>query len=102
MEELIDELKNRSYFKYKKMSYGCRENMLLSRKIPVNIDGVVFCGWNEYVSYKVCEYIKEKIPECNVDLFLNGNDTVIKIEVTDEEENLIKQKIRTLLDEWVD
>ena len=99
-EDLIEQLIDLSYYKYKKLSKGCREFDLLNRKIPVTIDNIEFTGWREYTCYKVCEYIKSKIPEAELDLELNGNDSVITLSMSDEDKRTITMKLWNLIQGW--
>lgn len=100
MEELIERLVELSYRKYRKLGSSCNEGVKLTRKIPVEIDGTVFTGWKEYVCYKVSQYIKDKIPEAEIELILDGNDTVISLSVNENEESILHSKIKRLIEEW--
>jgi len=85
-EQMIEEIIEAAYPLYKKNSRGCVEAYKLDRKEPVDIDGTVFSCWREYVCYKVAEYIKEKCPECSLILELDGNNTVIQLEIDDTQQ----------------
>ena len=100
MEKLIERLVDLSYRKYRKLGNNCNEGMKLTRKIPVEIDGIVFTGWKEYVCYKVSQYIREKIPDAEIELMLDGNDTVIALSVNENEESILYSKIKCLIEEW--
>jgi len=99
-EDMIEKLIELSYTAYKKNSRGCVESRRLDRKQPVEIDGYTFSCWREYICYKVCEYIKLKIPEAVVDLELDGNDSVISLSMSDEEGQILNSKMYTLIKEW--
>ena len=101
-EDMIEQLIDLSYHKYKKISKGCKEYDLLNRKIPVVIDGIEFTGWREYVCYKVCEFIKSKIPEAELELELDGNDSIIALEMNDEEKQKLNNKLFVLIKEWIE
>jgi hypothetical protein len=96
-EELIEGIIDAAYPIYKKNSRGCVEALKLDRKEPVDIDGTVFCCWREYVCYKVAEYLKEKCPEADVELTLNGNDSMISIGVDDVQQQSLNQKMYKFL-----
>jgi hypothetical protein len=100
MEKLIELLIEKSYHKYRKLGSSCYEGSMLTRKIPVEIDGIVFTGWYEYVCYKVCEYIKDKIPEAEIELVLDGNDSSVSLAVNEKEESILSAKIINLIEEW--
>lgn len=99
-EDLIEQLIDLSYHKYKKLSRGCKEYDMLNRKQPVVINDIEFSCWREYACYKVCEYIKSKIPEAELDLELNGNDSVITVEMSDEDKRTITTKLWNLIKGW--
>ena len=101
-EDMIEQLIDLSYHKYKKISKGCKEYDLLNRKIPVVINGIEFTGWREYVCYKVCEFIKSKIPEAELELELDGNDSIIALEMNDEEKRKLNNKLFVLIKEWIE
>ena len=101
-EDMIEQLIDLSYHKYKKISKGCKEYDLLNRKIPVVIDGIEFTGWREYACYKVCEFIKSKIPEVKLELELDGNDSIIALEMNDEEKRKLNNKLFVLIKEWIE
>ena len=65
-------------------------NEVWGRKIDrhevVTIDGVDFRFWRELAVYSAGDCIRECIPEANVEVFLDGNDSVLSIEVDDMEE----------------
>lgn len=98
-EELIEKIIDVSYPIYKKHSRGSKEALQLDRKESVNIDGIVFSCWREYVCYKVAEYLKEKCPEADVELVLNGNDSIIQIAVDDIQQQKLNQKMYKFLKE---
>ena len=99
---MIERLIELSYHKYKKLSQGCEEYDKLNRKIPITIDNITFTGWREYVCYKVCEYIKSKIPEANLELVLDGNNSNILLEMSEEENQKLNNKMYVLIKEWVE
>ena len=96
-EELIEKIIDISYPIYKRNSRGCVEALKLDRKEPVDIDGIIFSCWREYVCFKVAEYLKENCPEAHVILELDGNNTVIQIEVDDSQQQHLNQKMYNFL-----
>lgn len=101
-EDMIEQLIELSYHKYKKISKGCKECDMLNKKIPVVIDGIEFTGWREYVCYKVCEFIKSKIPEIELELELDGNNSIIALEMNDDEKRKLNNKLFVLIKEWIE
>lgn len=99
-EDMIEKLIELCYPAYKKNSKDCIEARKLDRKEPVEIEGITFSCWREYICYKVCEYIKDKIPEADVELELNGNDSTISLSISDEEGQILNNKMYVLIKEW--
>lgn len=97
---MIEKLIDLSYPAYKKNSRGCIEARKLDRKEPVVINGVEFSCWREYICYKVCEYIKSKIPEAELELELDGNDSTINLAMNEEESRTLNSKMYVLIKEW--
>lgn len=98
-EELIEQIIDAAYPVYKRNSRGCVEALKLDRKEPVNIEGTVFSCWREYVCYKVAEYLKDKCPEAEVTLELDGNNTQIMLSVNNEQQQSLNQKMYKFLKE---
>lgn len=98
--DMIEKLIELAYPAYKKNSRGCVEARKLDRKEPVEIDGYTFSCWREYVCYKVCEYIKLKIPDAEIELELDGNDTTISVALNDGDGQILNNKMYTLIKEW--
>lgn len=98
--EMIEELIQLSYISYKRQSKGCLEASRLDRKQPTVIDGITFTCWHEYVCYRVCEYIKSKVPGTTVRLNLDGNDSSLEVEMDDCEERELNAKMYRLIKEW--
>lgn len=98
-EELIEQIIDAAYLVYKRNSRGCVEALKLDRKEPVNIEGTVFSCWREYVCYKVAEYLKDKCPEAEVTLELDGNNTQIMLSVSNEQQQSLNQKMYKFLKE---
>ena len=98
-EDLIEKIIDVSYPFYKRNSRGCVEALKLDRKEEVEIDGTIFCCWREYVCFKVAEYLKEKCPEAHVILELDGNNTIIQIEIDDSQQQQLNQKMYKFLKE---
>ena len=62
-----------------------------------NVDGVTFNYWREYAVYKVCEYLREKSPEAEIECNLCGNDSYISISISDEEQKQLNVVMNNFL-----
>ena len=96
-EEMVERLIELCYPLYKNNSRGCREALYLDRKIPIDIEGITYSCWREYVCYKVAEYIKEKCGDVDVVVLFNGNDTRIELNISDEDQKVLNQKMYNLI-----
>lgn len=96
-EQMIEEIIELCYPLYKKHSQGSVEALKLDRKEPVEVDGITFSCWREYVCFKVAEYIKEKCPDAGLRLELNGNNTVIELEIDDVQQ----QKLNVIMNNFL-
>lgn len=96
-EDLIEELISSGIKAYKKLNKNTPEGRKLDRHENVTIEGVEFTYWREYAVYKTAEYISEIIPPKQVEVTLDGNDSVLTI-ICDEEEQLeINRKLYLFL-----
>lgn len=97
-EGMLEDLIQLSLKAYKKNSRGCKEWLQLSRHETVIIDGIPFNYWREYAVYKVCEWLNDKgiKVECNLD----GNNSSIIINVNEEEQRVLNNKLFVLINKW--
>lgn len=95
---MIEEVIELAVKQYKKESKGCKEYDFINQHKEVIIDGISFHYWREYGVYKVCEYIKEKIPGADIECVLDGNDSNIILSISDEEEMKLNQKLNKLIE----
>ena len=99
---MIEEVVELATKRYKKNSKGCKEYDYLNQHKAVEIDGITFHYWREYGIYKVCEYLKEKIPEADIECILDGNNSSINICITDDEERVLNPKLNKLIKDFQD
>lgn len=96
-DEMIEDIIQQSMSAYKKNSKGCTEFNKLNRHESVFIEGIEFNFWREYAVYRVAQYIKDKIPNCNLSVELQGNDSYIQVELDDAEQKILNQKMYNFL-----
>lgn len=96
--DLIEEFIQVGMKAYKKNSKGSVEASRLDRHQPIVIDNVEFTCWREWTCYKMCEYLKDTIPDMYVECNLDGNDSNIVIEVTDEQQQVLNREIFLFLE----
>lgn len=91
--EMIERIIDGGVKAYKKNSKGCKEWDMLNRHETVIIDGVEFNYWREYGVYKTAEYLNELLPDADIKVELDGNNSVLHIELTEKEQ----QKVNVIL-----
>lgn len=92
-EDLVESFIQMGYRCYK-IAY--KEHELyekLSRHIPIEIEGISFTYFREFVCYKMAKYIKSVIPDAKIEVNLDGNNSNIELELTDEEQRILNSKM---------
>ena len=99
-EDMIEVFIEKGTSAYKKLNKNTKEGMKLYRHEKVEIEGQLFTCFREYATYKMVEFLKENLPEAYVEVTLNGNDSTILLEVSDEEQQKVNAKMYSYLKEW--
>lgn len=93
-ERLLEILKEASYKAYKKVNRNTTEYSRLQMHLPTEISGKIYNCWNDYVNYKVVEYLHDN----NIESFVN-DDNQIELFLDDKEQLEINRKMYCLLKE---
>lgn len=97
-EDMIERFIDEGIRAYKK---NYRSRSLYARKLdrhePITIDGNEFTCWREYVCYKTAQHIMGILPFCDVAVDLDGNDTQIRLELTDSEQKKLNASLFSFL-----
>ena len=93
-EKLLSILKEAGYRSYKKINRNTVEYSRLQMHLPTEIGGKIYNCWNDYVNYKVVEYLTDN----NIEAFVN-NDNQIELYLDDKEQLEINRKLYTFLKE---
>lgn len=101
-EDLVEEFLDVGYKAYKKIMKGTVEYTKLSKHEPVTIEGREFNYLREYVIFELGAYITENLPEATVEVFLEGNNSSLKLTMNDSEQEEINQKMETFLAKFRD
>ena len=99
-EDMIEVFIEKGTCAYKKLNKNTKEGMKLYRHEKVEIEGQLFNCFREYATYKMGEFLKENLPEAYVEVTLDGNDSIILLEVSDEEQQKVNTKMYSYLKEW--
>ena len=93
-EKLLSILKEAGYKAIKKLNKNTIEYDRLQRHLPTEIGCKIYNCWNDYVNYKVVEYLTDN----NIEAFVN-NDNQIELFVDDKEQLTLNNKLYCLLKE---
>jgi hypothetical protein len=99
-EELIEKHIRYAVDRYKRKLRNTPWGRCIERHEVAYVDGVdqPFRFWREVAVYFVGEYLLEQLPEAEVGVCVDGNDSYLEISMDDLEE----EKINTLLSNFFD
>lgn len=93
-EKLLSILKDAGYKAIKKINKNTVEYDKLQRHIPTKIGGKIYNSFNDYVNYKMVEYLSDN----NIEAFIN-DDNQIELYLDDSQQLEINNKLYTFLKE---
>ena len=93
-EKLLSILKEAGYRSYKKINKNTIEYDRLQRHISTEIGGKTYNSFNDYVNYKIVEYLTDN----SIEAFVNDNNQ-IELYLDDKEQLEINRKLYTFLKE---
>ena len=93
-EKLLELIKEAGYRSYKKLNKNTIEYDRLQRHLPTEIGGKIYNCFNDYVNYKVVEYLSDN----NIEAFIN-NDNQIELYLDNKKQLEINRKLYTFLKE---
>ena len=93
-EKLLELLKEAGYKAYKKVKRNTIEYSRLQMHLSTEIGGKIYNCWNDYVNYKVVEYLTDN----NIEAFVN-DDNQIELFLDDKQQLEINRKLYCLLKE---
>ena len=93
-EKLLEILKDAGYKAIKKLNKNTIEYDKLQRHIPTEIGGKIYKCFNDYVNYKMVEYLHDN----NIEAFVNS-DNQIELYLDDSKQLEINNKLYCFLKE---
>ena len=93
-EKLLSILKEAGYKAIKNLNKNTIEYDRLQMHLPTEIGGKIYNSFNDYVNYKVVEYLTDN----NIEAFVNDNNQ-IELFVNDKEQLELNNKLYTFLKE---
>lgn len=95
--ELIEKFIQAGIKSYKIILRGTEKYDRINRHQTVEVEGQEICYWREYAVYTMALYLKELLPNVELECTLDGNDSSIQIELTDEEQRFLNGKLYSFL-----
>lgn len=96
-EDLIEQFIQAGVKAYKIILKGTEKYDRLNRHLPVDIDGQEVNYWREYGVYTMSIYLHNLLPDSHLECTLDGNDSSISIELTDEQQRFLNGKLYEFL-----
>ena len=93
-EKLLELLKEAGYRSYKKVNRNTVEYSRLQMHLQTEIGGKIYNCWNDYVNYKIVEYLEDN----NIEAFINSNNQ-IELFLDDKKQLTLNNKLYCLLKE---
>lgn len=98
--DLIDAFINEAIWSLKKLHRNQREGRMLDRHKPVEIDGYTYTCWKEFAVHATAEHIMEILPDADVKVILDGNNSTIELSMDDEEQQKLNSSLFVFLRKW--
>lgn len=99
-EDFIEHLISMGVKAFKKNDRHSVDGRRIDRHEVVTISGVDFRFWREVGVYFAGCYLLDQIPTLDVEVCLDGNDSTIKVELDDEEQELLEQNLQAMFNEY--
>lgn len=85
-EDLIERFIDEGIRAYKRNWDNTIEKTRVNMHLPITFCGQEFCYWREIAVYKVGEQINDFVPSARVDVYIDGNESYISVELSEEEQ----------------
>lgn len=96
-EEIIDAFMDAGKKAFKADEMLARECRKLDRHEPVILYGTEVRYWREALIIKTAEHIRKVLPESYIEVVLDGNNSQLHLELTDEEKRKLTTSIYSFL-----
>ena len=96
-EDMLEGITMRVMKAYKRNSHNSPIGQRLNRHEPVVLDGVEMTYWREYTVYKMAEFVKDIDPTIGVEVFLEGNDSALQLEMDDAQQQNFNRKMYDII-----
>lgn len=96
-QDMVDQFLDLGYKAMLKHYRNCPEGIMLTRKEPIVIKDIEFHCWREYVVYLMAEYINDVVPDAEVEVELDGNESSLKLNMNCEQQRKLNGTMANFL-----
>ena len=98
--DLIETFVDEAVRALKKNHRGQLEGRKLDRHEPVELDGYTYTTWREFAVHATAEHIQQVLPDADVAVTLDGNNSTIELSLSDEEQRTLNSSLFVFLKKW--
>lgn len=98
--DLVDTFVDEAIWALKKNHRHQKEGYMLDRHEPVEIGGYTYAYWKEFAVHATAEHIKDILPDADVQVILDGNNSTIELVIDDEEQRKLNSSLFVFLKKW--
>lgn len=99
-EDLIESFITEGIAAYKKNHRHSLHGRMLDRHEPVEISGVTFSCWRELAVYAMAEHIQDVLPDADVSVIMDGNNSTIELCVSKDEQRKLNSSLYVFLKKY--
>lgn len=96
-EDMLEGITMRVMKAYKRHSHDSKIGQKLNRHEVVDLDGTEVSYWREYTVYKMAEFVKDLDSSIKVDVYLDGNNSTLQLEMDDKQQQSFNAKMYDLI-----
>ena len=96
-EELIEIFIDEGVRAYRMNWRGTEYHSRLMMKLPIQWNGETISCFRELAVYMMGDWLHELVPDATVEVWLDGNESTIKVELNDEEQQKIYSQMAIYL-----
>jgi uncharacterized protein with NAD-binding domain and iron-sulfur cluster len=99
-EDLIEEFISAGVDAFKKNHRNSPQGIKLDRHEPVEIDGIEFRCWRELAVYGMAEWLRDELPDSDIEVVMDGNDSTLSVSMDDGEQRKVTGKMYAFLKKY--
>lgn len=92
-EDMLEDITEKVIHAYKRKSHDSVIGQRLNRHEPIVLDGVEMSYWREYAVYQMAKFVKDLDEGIEVEVFLDGNNSVLQLNLDDKQQQSFNQKL---------